>query len=154
MEEVSMSVPTSTREPDSLQKFYGPFTGMGISGFNDLGTGSVSTPMTCASLCRSDDRCRSFDYGARGDVLGECWLSTATRESAGASYTSWPLYDYYELIKTMESESDSTEMWTPGDKMTSDSTDAASRAPKTSASVRASVFWMLCVYYMYCRPVC
>eukprot|EP00928_Gymnodinium_smaydae_P007819 TRINITY_DN1279_c0_g2_i3.p1 TRINITY_DN1279_c0_g2~~TRINITY_DN1279_c0_g2_i3.p1 ORF type:complete len:756 (+),score=115.66 TRINITY_DN1279_c0_g2_i3:69-2336(+) len=77
-------------------RFLGPFTGMGISGYNDLGFSSVSTPEECARKCAQDSRCKSFDYGARGNVAGECWLSTANRESAGSAYTQWNLYDYYE----------------------------------------------------------
>jgi hypothetical protein len=40
---------------------------------------------------------RSFDWGARGSVAGECWLSTADRASAGDAYTAWGSYDYYEV---------------------------------------------------------
>mmetsp|Transcript_68289 Transcript_68289/g.177356 ORF Transcript_68289/g.177356 Transcript_68289/m.177356 type:complete len:562 (-) Transcript_68289:191-1876(-) len=84
----------------AIDGFLGPFVGMGISGYNDLGSSKVSSPQACADKCQRDSRCRSFDYGARnGDrerVKGECWLSTANRESAGAAYRAWSLYDYYE----------------------------------------------------------
>merc|ERR1712137_1282923 len=77
--------------------FLGPFEGMGITGYNDLGSFAVEDPRDCASRCSATPDCRSFDYGARGKVLGECWLSTATRESAPSAYSSWQLYDYYEV---------------------------------------------------------
>eukprot|EP00931_Biecheleriopsis_adriatica_P072132 TRINITY_DN4617_c0_g1_i5.p1 TRINITY_DN4617_c0_g1~~TRINITY_DN4617_c0_g1_i5.p1 ORF type:complete len:248 (-),score=34.16 TRINITY_DN4617_c0_g1_i5:91-834(-) len=77
--------------------FLGPFQGMGISGYNDLGSFNVNDPSKCAELCRKTSGCNSFDYGARGSVLGECWLSTATRASAGSAYTEWQQYDYYEV---------------------------------------------------------
>ena len=76
--------------------FVGPFSGMGISGFNDLGHAPAFSPSECASRCASLTACSSFDWGARGEVRGECWLSTADRGSAGHAYVSWPLYDYYE----------------------------------------------------------
>lgn len=77
-------------------KFQGPFVGMGITGYNDLGRHLVSAALECAEKCAGTQRCRSFDYGARGSVRGECWLSTADRASAGLAYTSWGKYDYYE----------------------------------------------------------
>ena len=76
--------------------FVGPFEGMGITEFNDLGSALASSPSECASRCASLTGCNSFDWGARGEVRGECWLSSADRDSAGDAYTSWPLYDYYE----------------------------------------------------------
>jgi hypothetical protein len=76
--------------------FVGPFEGMGITEFNDLGSALVSSPSECASRCASLAGCNSFDWGARGEVRGQCWLSSADRDSAGDAYTSWPLYDYYE----------------------------------------------------------
>jgi len=80
----------------SLEAFEGPFSRMGISGFNDLGSSLVASPGECAARCLRNARCRSFDYGARQNVAGECWLSTANRESVGPAYTVWELYDYYE----------------------------------------------------------
>lgn len=77
-------------------KFQGPFVGMGITGYNDLGRHLVSNPLECAEKCARTQQCRSFDYGARGSVRGECWLSTADRASAGLAYTPWGKYDYYE----------------------------------------------------------
>merc|ERR1712025_1024219 len=76
--------------------FIGPFKGMGISGYNDLGSSKVRDPLECATKCLNDARCRSFDYGARQEVQGECWLSTANRRTAGSAFSSWDLYDYYE----------------------------------------------------------
>jgi len=61
-----------------------------------LGYYMLSSPGECAKKCRDHSECRSFDWGARSQVRGECWLSTANRASAGGYYTSWPLYDYYE----------------------------------------------------------
>jgi hypothetical protein len=73
--------------------------GFGITGHNDLGRHTVSDPEECASLCRESPLCRSFDYGARQHVTGECWLSTADRASVGSAYSSrWALYDYYEKV--------------------------------------------------------
>eukprot|EP00441_Pelagodinium_beii_P047774 CAMPEP_0197621894 /NCGR_PEP_ID=MMETSP1338-20131121/2323_1 /TAXON_ID=43686 ORGANISM="Pelagodinium beii, Strain RCC1491" /NCGR_SAMPLE_ID=MMETSP1338 /ASSEMBLY_ACC=CAM_ASM_000754 /LENGTH=643 /DNA_ID=CAMNT_0043191467 /DNA_START=16 /DNA_END=1947 /DNA_ORIENTATION=- len=93
--------PTSSETEDMTFKvdeasFEGPFEGMGISGYNDLGLFRVDAPGECAEKCLAMTACKSFDYGAREQVLGECWLSTANRESAGSAYSSWPLYDYYE----------------------------------------------------------
>jgi len=91
---------SSSAEEDQGDKglggFLGPFEMMGISGYNDLGRHTVAEPAQCAAHCRRDSRCRSFDFGARGRVAGECWLSTANRDSARSAYTRWPLYDYYE----------------------------------------------------------
>mmetsp|Transcript_145337 Transcript_145337/g.464457 ORF Transcript_145337/g.464457 Transcript_145337/m.464457 type:complete len:166 (+) Transcript_145337:889-1386(+) len=84
----------------SLEGFEGPFTGMGITGFNDLASAKGLTPAACAERCRGEPACRSFEVGAREAVQGECWLSTATRDSAGSAYTTWKLYDYYELRGT------------------------------------------------------
>lgn len=85
---------------DVLSRFVGPFTGMGISGWNDLGSSRVSDPSQCATKCLRTAGCKSFDYGARGSVTGECWLSTADRAIAGNAYKAWRLYDYYELSVT------------------------------------------------------
>ncbi|CAK0857783.1 unnamed protein product [Prorocentrum cordatum] len=71
----------------AVDGFEGPFSGMGISGYNDLGKHMVGSPAECAGLCLDMATCSSFDYGARGDVEGECWLSTADRISAGSAYT-------------------------------------------------------------------
>mmetsp|Transcript_120303 Transcript_120303/g.291939 ORF Transcript_120303/g.291939 Transcript_120303/m.291939 type:complete len:113 (+) Transcript_120303:153-491(+) len=73
---------------------------MGISGYNDLGQFVVRSAAECADRCLGVPRCRSFDHGARENVEGECWLSTASRESAGSAYTSWTNYDYYERQET------------------------------------------------------
>lgn len=75
----------------------GPFERMGISSHNDLGSFQVGSPAECGARCLRNPDCRSFDYGARDRVTGECWLSTATRASAAeGAYESWPSYDYYE----------------------------------------------------------
>jgi len=87
---------TQNSSVTALPSFLGPFSGMGISGYNDLGQFKVSNAAECASRCLALPRCRSFDHGARGELKGECWLSTANRASAGSAYTSWPKYDYYE----------------------------------------------------------
>lgn len=84
----------------ALSAFLGPFSGMGISGYNDLGQFVVRSAAECADRCLGVPRCRSFDHGARENVEGECWLSTASRESAGSAYTSWTNYDYYERQET------------------------------------------------------
>ena len=76
--------------------FDGPFVGMGITGHNDFALKSVTNPTECAEACTKTAGCRSFDYGARGKVLGECWLSLADRKIAGNAYQSWELYNYYE----------------------------------------------------------
>lgn len=80
-----------------MDYFDGPFVGMGITGHNDFGMMEVSKPVECAEECAKTPGCISFDYGAREKTLGECWLSLADRKSAGHAYTSWRLYDYYEL---------------------------------------------------------
>jgi hypothetical protein len=90
---------------DALLSFVGPFIGMGITDNNDWRRRFVLNPSECAEICRSNPECRSFDYGARGKVNGECWQSLATRDSAGSAYTKWELYDYYELIPDSSSSS-------------------------------------------------
>jgi len=81
----------------SEMAFLGPFEGHGISGHNDLDNRVGTTSQECAELCAAHAHCQSFDYGARGMVSGECWLSTANRGTAGHAYTGhWHLYDYYE----------------------------------------------------------
>jgi len=82
----------------SMAGVVGPVVGMGISGHNDLGMIPNTTPERCLELCRAKARCRSMDYGARGGVKGDCWLSTADRASVGGAYESWAGYDYYELL--------------------------------------------------------
>jgi len=82
----------------SLKHFQGPWKGMGITGWNDLGQYDNTSPKDCAEMCLKNSACKSFDYGARGKVAGECWLSTADREKAGSAYEAWSLYDYYERI--------------------------------------------------------
>jgi hypothetical protein len=77
--------------------FDGPFVGMGITGHNDFAMVSVNSAAECAKACTKIAECRSFDYGARGNVVGECWLSLADRKSAGNAYRSWELYNYYEI---------------------------------------------------------
>lgn len=81
----------------ALADFLGPFREMGISYHNDFGLITASSPEDCARRCRCQPNCRSFDFGARGRVSGECWMSLADRASAGDAYTRWPLYDYYEM---------------------------------------------------------
>jgi hypothetical protein len=80
-----------------VEGFDGPFIGMGISGHNDFAAMSVNNPAECGEACTQTAGCRSFDYGARGSVAGECWLSLADRDSAGSAYESWGLYNYYEV---------------------------------------------------------
>jgi len=84
----------------TAEGFNGPFVGMGISGHNDFAMIRVNMPAECADACKKTANCRSFDYGARGQVIGECWLSLADRKSAGNAYESWELYDYYEIEET------------------------------------------------------
>eukprot|EP00929_Paragymnodinium_shiwhaense_P112885 TRINITY_DN81144_c0_g1_i1.p1 TRINITY_DN81144_c0_g1~~TRINITY_DN81144_c0_g1_i1.p1 ORF type:complete len:469 (+),score=44.23 TRINITY_DN81144_c0_g1_i1:71-1477(+) len=88
---------SSSDSGGQVSGFAGPFKGMGISGHNDLGNSMVAGPFECAQRCLAESRCKSFDYGARDHVLGECWLSTATRASAPSAYETWELYDYFEL---------------------------------------------------------
>ena len=87
---------------NTVPGFVGPFEGMGISGFNDLGNAPAFGPTECAGRCADLEACRSFDWGARDGVRGECWLSTANRASAGNAYTHWPLYDYYEKATPLQ----------------------------------------------------
>lgn len=94
----AMELPaTITANDEMAEGFDGPFVGMGISGHNDFPMVSVNNPAECAAACKEIAECRSFDYGARGQVTGECWLSLADRESAGYAYRSWELYNYYEI---------------------------------------------------------
>lgn len=93
----SFSSTSSMTGGGSLGSFMGPFKHMGISAWNDLEASHVHSPHECGRKCLADSRCRSFDYGARRHVTGECWLSTADRELAGSAYTHWQDYDYYEL---------------------------------------------------------
>jgi len=81
--------------------FDGPAVGMGITGHNDFAMVSVSDPAECAEACTQTAECSSFDYGARGNVMGQCWLSRADRKSAGNAYRRWELYDYYEIKATV-----------------------------------------------------
>jgi len=94
--------------------FLGPFVGSGITGWNDLGVTEGETASRCLEKCRADSRCKSIDYGARDQVQGECWLSTADRYSApGAFSTKWYLYDYYELASVsagMQTQSTGSQM--------------------------------------------
>eukprot|EP00927_Polykrikos_kofoidii_P029729 TRINITY_DN25655_c0_g1_i1.p1 TRINITY_DN25655_c0_g1~~TRINITY_DN25655_c0_g1_i1.p1 ORF type:complete len:472 (-),score=39.81 TRINITY_DN25655_c0_g1_i1:127-1542(-) len=89
-----------TSSVTSFLSFLGPFSGMGISGYNDLGQFTVGSAAECADRCLALPRCRSFDHGARGQIEGQCWLSTANRASAGSAYTTWTMYDYYERQET------------------------------------------------------
>jgi hypothetical protein len=89
-----------SREDDMaevMMYFDGPFVGMGITGHNDFDLMRVSGPVDCAEECAKTSGCVSFDYGAKGMVMGECWLSRADRKLAGHAYEHWPLYNYYEL---------------------------------------------------------
>lgn len=88
---------TAAAKDNMVEGFDGPFVGMGISGHNDFAMISVNNPAECAEECTKIAECRSFDYGARGQVTNECWLSLADRTSAGYAYQSWPLYNYYEV---------------------------------------------------------
>mmetsp|Transcript_127406 Transcript_127406/g.231593 ORF Transcript_127406/g.231593 Transcript_127406/m.231593 type:complete len:591 (-) Transcript_127406:81-1853(-) len=79
--------------------FSGPNVGWGITGHNDLGSYDSETADSCMEKCRANPECKSFDYGARGSVQGECWLSTADRISAASAYSNrWQMYDYYEKV--------------------------------------------------------
>jgi len=95
---VLRSTLASNSSTSSTDVFEGPFTGMGITGWNDLGQHDVSNPSKCMDLCLLNARCKSFDYGAFGSVEGECWLSTGTRASVGAAYEEWRGYNYYERV--------------------------------------------------------
>jgi len=78
------------------KNFDGPYVGMGITGHNDFGVVVVNSPEDCAKRCIANSECRSFDYGARSSVTGQCWISKANRASVGNQYEAWPAYDYYE----------------------------------------------------------
>lgn len=99
---VLATAPASNAQPaSSVEGILGPFVGMGISGYNDFGRASASSAAACTAKCLQEPKCRSVDYGARGNVAGECWLSTADRASVGAAYRAWDLYDYYERDSSM-----------------------------------------------------
>eukprot|EP00927_Polykrikos_kofoidii_P031611 TRINITY_DN27159_c0_g1_i1.p1 TRINITY_DN27159_c0_g1~~TRINITY_DN27159_c0_g1_i1.p1 ORF type:complete len:842 (-),score=113.48 TRINITY_DN27159_c0_g1_i1:148-2673(-) len=83
--------------PTASLGFHGPWIGMGISGRNDLDKFVDLDVDACLGKCKSEPRCRSVDFGARGEATGECWLSTGDRKSDANRFTRWTLYDYYEL---------------------------------------------------------
>jgi uncharacterized surface protein with fasciclin (FAS1) repeats len=94
--DTDVSMESATDDSLLSGSFYGPFVGMGITDNNDFGKVKVSSPLECAKLCVANSECRSFDYGARSNVMGECWLSKADRVAAGNKYEAWAWYDYYE----------------------------------------------------------
>jgi len=124
----SSTVMTSPTSTNTIKSFEGPFEGMGISGWNDLEMSNVESPTECATKCLGDPRCLSFDYGARGSVKGECWLSTANRASVGSAFSSWELYDYYEL----KSEADIAMMKSQSNDEKQSSTDELAPSSKVS----------------------
>jgi len=79
----------------SLNSFEGPFVAKSIAGLN-VQHRQVHSPAECAQLCLETAGCASFDYGADGTVIGECWLNTANRTSAGSAFRTHRLFDYYE----------------------------------------------------------
>jgi len=121
--------------------FDGPFVGMGITDNNDFALVSVNDPAECAEACTKTAECRSFDYGARGKVVGECWLSLADRKSAGDAYKSWELYNYYEIKATGNTDA------TPMEGAKKGAMGSPPDFPKTSAShaQRLSPMPMACV---------
>merc|ERR1719321_1087176 len=90
---------------------------------------NVAGPTECATKCLGNARCRSFDYGARGTVKGECWLSTANRASVGSAFSRWELYDYYEL----KSEADIAMMKSQSNDEKQGSIDDVAPASKASS---------------------
>mmetsp|Transcript_136047 Transcript_136047/g.322399 ORF Transcript_136047/g.322399 Transcript_136047/m.322399 type:complete len:656 (+) Transcript_136047:56-2023(+) len=82
----------------SLLSFEGPFVAKSIKGLNSKHM-QVHSPAECAQLCLERTHCKSFDYGADGTVMGECYLNTANRTSAGSAFQTQRLYDYYELAE-------------------------------------------------------
>ena len=69
--------------------------GFAITGHDDLWMGIVESLFECMEKCALDNKCNSFDFGAR--YRHDCHLSTATRVSVTkGEFTTWPLYDYYE----------------------------------------------------------
>merc|ERR1711935_690046 len=97
--------------------------------------------MGCANLRLDTALCSSFDYGARENVEGECWLSTADRNSAGSAYTEWVHYDYYEMVSSTDAMPEVNSSQGAG---TGDSSDNASSAH--TISVCKSSFVALLVF--------
>merc|ERR1719428_1844853 len=122
----------SVPETNLITGFIGPFERMGISGYNDLGSSKVGGAPECAAKCLKDPLCRSFDFGARQQVKGECWLSTADRDSVGSAFSSWPLYDYYERGKGGDKEQSVQDGSTPAAEASDDSLASVQTASKAS----------------------
>jgi hypothetical protein len=117
-----------------MEYFDGPFVGMGITGHNDFGLVSVSDPGECAEACTKTAECRSFDYGARGSVAGECWLSLADRKSAGNAYRRWEHYNYYEIKAPVQT--DVTEDATPMELTKKDEMALAKKDPQSETDIK------------------
>jgi hypothetical protein len=135
----SSTVMNSPTGMNAITSFEGPFEGMGISGWNDLEMSNVEGPANCATKCLRDPRCLSFDYGARGSVKGECWLSTANRASVGSAFSSWEMYDYYEL----KSEADIAMMKSQSKDEKQSSTDETAPASKASSPLIGMMMRMM-----------
>ncbi|CAE7942197.1 TGFBI [Symbiodinium sp. KB8] len=92
---VDINLELGASDRSSLSRFSGPFVAMSIEGRN-VQHRQVHSPAECAQLCLETDGCASFDYGADGSVVGECWLKWANRTSAGSAFRTHRLFDYYE----------------------------------------------------------
>ncbi|CAE7036408.1 Tgfbi [Symbiodinium sp. CCMP2592] len=92
---VDINLELGASDRSSLSSFSGPFVAMSIEGRN-VQHRQVHSPAECAQLCLETDGCASFDYGADGFVVGECWLKWANRTSAGSAFRTHRLFDYYE----------------------------------------------------------
>jgi hypothetical protein len=123
---------TVTAKDGMAEGFDGPFVGMGITGHNDFEMLSVNSPDDCADACTKTAECRSFDYGARGSVAGECWLSLADRKSAGNAYRRWEHYNYYEIKAT--GQTDISEDATAMELVKKDEMAAAKKKPESAFS--------------------
>eukprot|EP01062_Namystynia_karyoxenos_P059433 TRINITY_DN5087_c0_g1_i1.p1 TRINITY_DN5087_c0_g1~~TRINITY_DN5087_c0_g1_i1.p1 ORF type:complete len:5092 (+),score=1177.13 TRINITY_DN5087_c0_g1_i1:1413-15278(+) len=84
---------------DQVSGFVGPYADQGITGHNDLGMLPGIDLESCADSCRQKADCKSIEYGRSKESGGarECWLSSSTRATFGASFNLWPGWDYYEV---------------------------------------------------------
>jgi len=75
-----------------IDGYDGPFKGMKLTGYNDLGRYVVKDLEDCARQCTNKRACMSFEYGQK-----TCLLSSATRNTAGLdAFASSLIFDYYE----------------------------------------------------------
>ncbi|GMF54014.1 unnamed protein product [Phytophthora fragariaefolia] len=84
---------SESSSPEKAQSEAEPSTRKGLRGFIEGGIFTLSTPLSCAEHCVTDQLCLSFDFET---VSRDCYISHTDRFAHPEAYLDFPTGVYYE----------------------------------------------------------